>query len=72
LAWRRRGVASALVLTAGDWGAAQQQRRMVLESSFRNGPMIALADHLGFAFSGFHYGYYDDGDTALFFVLPLT
>ncbi len=69
--WRRRGVASALVLTAGDWGVAHQQRRMVLEASFRNGPAIALAEHLGFTFSGFHYGYYDSGDTALFFAMPL-
>ncbi len=71
-AWRRKGIASALVLTAGDWGVADQQQQMVLEASFRNGPAIALAQHLGFAFSGFQYGYYPNGDTALFFSLSLT
>jgi len=71
-AWRRKGIASALVVTAGDWGVSNHQRQMVLETSFRNGPAIALAQHLGFAFSGFHYGYYANGDTALFFGLALT
>jgi len=71
-AWRREGIATALMLTAADWGAANQQQQMVLETSFRNGPAIALAQHLGFVFSGFHYGYYTNGDTALFFSRSLT
>jgi len=70
--WRRRGIATALMLTAGDWGAAHHQHKVVLETSFRNGPAIALAQHLGFVFSGFHYGYYANGDTALFFSQSLT
>ncbi len=71
-AWRRKGVASALVLTAGEWGLEQGLSQMVLEASFRNHPAIALARKLGFTFSGFHYNYYPNGDAALFFTLPLT
>jgi len=70
--WRRKGIGSALVLSAAEWGRGQRLGQMVLEASFRNGPAIAFAQHLGFAFSGFQYGYYPNGDVALFFTLPLA
>jgi GNAT superfamily N-acetyltransferase len=70
--WRRKGIGSALVLTAGEWGSERGLHQMVLEASFRNGPAIAFAQHLGFTFSGFQYGYYPNGDVALFFALSLT
>ncbi len=70
--WRRQGIASALVLTASEWARERGERRMVLETSFRNSPAVGLARRLGFVFSGFQYGYYPNGDAALFFSLPLA
>ena len=70
--WRRKGIGSALVLAAGDWSREQGLGQIVLEASFRNDPAVAFARHLGFTFSGFQYGYYANGDVALFFTLPLA
>ncbi len=70
--WRRQGVATALLLTAEEWAVGEGLQQIVLEMSFRNDPAVTLAQHLGFNFSGFLYGYYPQGDTALFFAAPLT
>ncbi len=64
--WRRKGVGSGLVRAAIGWAEAEGLRRVVLEMSFRNAPAVEFARRLGFAFSGFQYDYYPNGDAALF------
>jgi len=64
--WRRKGIGSGLVRTAIGWAEAEDLRRVILEMSFRNTPAFEFARRLGFAFSGFQYDYYPNGDAALF------
>lgn len=67
LPWRRQGIGQALLVMSLRWAALQAYRRLIFAVPFRNDPGIQLALKLGFAFIGFQYGYYPNGDTALFF-----
>ena len=64
---RRKGVASALILSAEEWARKQGYRRLVLEAQSKNLPAIRLAEKLGFEFCGYQDLYYNNRDIALFF-----
>jgi len=60
-----------LVQAALDWGRLHGLRAVVLETQARNTSAIALAQQLGFSFSGYHEQYYDAAEVALFFTYSL-
>jgi ribosomal protein S18 acetylase RimI-like enzyme len=64
---RRKGIASALILSAEEWARKQGYRRLVLEAQSNNLPAIRLAEKLGFEFCGYQDLYYNNRDIALFF-----
>jgi ribosomal protein S18 acetylase RimI-like enzyme len=69
--WRRRGVASALLDSAQDWGASHGHRRIFLEMQSKNQPAIHLAQKHGYEFCGYNDHYYLTQDIALFFARAL-
>ncbi len=64
---RRKGIATALLLSAQDWATRRRYRRMILEMQSKNYPAIRLALKLGYEFSGYHDQYFANQDIALFF-----
>ncbi len=66
-AWRRRGVASALLDSAREWAEQHGGRRLFLEMQSKNQAGIRLAQKHGFEFCGYNDHYYPTQDVALFF-----
>jgi [ribosomal protein S18]-alanine N-acetyltransferase len=56
--WRRRGVASALLVFVLDAAAAEGAMRATLEVRRSNEPARRLYERFGFAFAGVRAGYY--------------
>ena len=69
--WRRRGVASALLGAAHEWGLARGHRKLFLEMQSKNQPAIRLAQKHGYEFCGYNDHYYLTQDVALFFARAL-
>jgi len=70
-AYRRRGIATALMRHAGKWAREQGLQSVVVEATTKNYPAICLYQKLGFKFCGFNDHYYPNQDIALFFVQML-
>jgi ribosomal protein S18 acetylase RimI-like enzyme len=68
---RRRGVGTALLLSAQKWAAQLNSRRIFLEMQSKNYPAIRLAQKMGYEFCGYSDGYYTNQDIALFFARTL-
>ena len=66
-AFRRQGVASALLTAIQDWSSERGVRRIVLETQSKNHPLICLAQKFGYEFCGYNDRYYPTQDVALFF-----
>jgi GNAT superfamily N-acetyltransferase len=69
--FRRKGVATALVLSALEWGSNHASRQLVLEFQLKNHAGIELAQKFGFDFCGYNDRYFDNNDIAIFFAKPL-
>jgi len=68
---RHQGIATALILSAGEWARQHACSRLVLEIQPKNYPAIRLAKKLSFDFCGFNDRYYPNLDIALFFAKSL-
>jgi RimJ/RimL family protein N-acetyltransferase len=64
---RRRGIGTALVLAAQEWGSEHGFRRVIIEMQSKNHPSIQLARKLGYEFCGYNDHYFINQDIALFF-----
>jgi ribosomal protein S18 acetylase RimI-like enzyme len=64
---RRRGIGTALLLAAQEWGVHRKCRYIILEMQSKNHPAIKLAMKLGYEFCGYNDHYYLNQDIALFF-----
>lgn len=69
--FRRKGVATALILSAIEWGSNHASRQLVLELQLRNHAGIKLAQKYGFDFCGYNDRYFDNNDIAIFFAKAL-
>src|SRR5258707_7187528 len=56
--WRRRGVASALLAAAQDWGLRRGHRRLFLEMQSQNQTAIRLAPKHAYEVCGYNDHYY--------------
>ncbi len=70
-AWRRRGIASALLDSAREWAEQRGHRRLFLEMQSKNQPAIRLAQGHGYEFCGYNDHYYLTQDVALLFARAL-
>lgn len=64
---RRQGIATALLLAAGEWARHHGRGQLTLEMQAKNHAAINLARKLGFEFCGYRDRYYPNQDIALFF-----
>jgi ribosomal protein S18 acetylase RimI-like enzyme len=64
---RRQGIGSALVISAQEWAAKNNSRRLILEMQPKNYPAIQLAKKLGYELCGYNDHYFANHDIALFF-----
>ena len=71
MAYRRQGVANALLAAAQDWATNRSHRRLILEMQSKNLPAIRLAQKFGYEFCGYNDQYYINQDVALFFAKAL-
>jgi ribosomal protein S18 acetylase RimI-like enzyme len=65
--FRRKGIGTALVLSALDWAYQFETSSLVLEMQPKNFPAIQFAIKLGFELNGFYNNYYANNDIGLFF-----
>lgn len=68
---RRKGIGTALVLAAQEWGVEHGFRKSVIEVQSKNHPAIQMARKLGYDFSGYNDHYYTNQDIVLFFARSL-
>ena len=64
---RRKGIGTALILAAQEWGAEHGFRKVILEMQSKNHPAIQLAKKLGYEFCGYNDHYFPNQDIAVFF-----
>lgn len=64
---RRKGAASALLLSVQDWALQRGVRRLILEMQSKNQACIHLSQKFGYEFCGYNDQYYPTQDVALFF-----
>ena len=64
---RQKGIGTALIMAAQDWGVERGCRRMTIEMQSKNFPAILLMRKLGYELSGYSDQYYLNQDIALFF-----
>lgn len=65
--FRKKGVATALLLSAQDWLRSNGIYRMLLALPIKNEAAIALAEKLGYAYSGFMDGFFGNREIAFFY-----
>jgi ribosomal protein S18 acetylase RimI-like enzyme len=64
---RRKGIGTALLMTAQEWTVRKSLKRIILEMQSKNFPAIRFAQKLGYEFCGYNDHYYSNRDIALFF-----
>lgn len=64
---RRRGIGTALLRAAAQWGRKQNMIRMTLEVQTKNYPAIQFCHACGLTFSGYNDHYWTSEDIAVFF-----
>ncbi len=68
---RRRGIGSALLQAAMQWGYEKGLKQVIAETQTKNYPAICFYQKHGFILCGFNDHYYLNQDIALFFVQHL-
>jgi GNAT superfamily N-acetyltransferase len=65
--WRRRGIGTALLGAAAQWGCDHDLVRLVVEVQTKNYPAIRFCQSRGLTFCGYNDHYWPSQDIALFF-----
>ena len=69
--WRRRGIGTAMLRAAAQWGHDHDLVRLVVEVQTKNYPAIRFCQSRGLTFCGYNDHYWPSQDIALFFGEPL-
>lgn len=69
--FRRKGVATALLLSALEWGSDHACRYLTLEMQLKNNAAVKMVQKYGFEFCGYNDSYFNNNDIALFFAKQL-
>jgi len=64
---RRRGIGTALLQAAAQWGREHNLARLVMEVQTKNYPAIRFCQSRGLVFCGYNDRYWPSQDIALFF-----
>jgi GNAT superfamily N-acetyltransferase len=64
---RRRGIGTALLWAAAEWGRDHDLVRLVVETQTKNYPAIRFCQSRGLAFCGYNDHYWPSQDIVLFF-----
>jgi ribosomal protein S18 acetylase RimI-like enzyme len=64
---RRKGIGTALMMSAHSWAQQLSSRRAMIELQSKNHAAIRLVQKLGYEFCGYNDQYYATRDVALFF-----
>jgi ribosomal protein S18 acetylase RimI-like enzyme len=70
-ALRRKGIGSALLMAALEWGANHASRYLVLEMQPKNYPAFKLVQKFGFEYCGYNDRYFANQDIGIFFAKSL-
>jgi len=65
--WRQRGIGTALLRAAVQWGCDHDLVRLMIEVQTKNYPATQLCQSRGLAFCGYNDHYWPTQDIALFF-----
>ncbi|RLC64981.1 MAG: hypothetical protein DRI48_07245 [Chloroflexi bacterium] len=65
--WRRRGIGTALLQAAAQWGRSRGLTRLLIEVQTKNYPAIQFCRSRGLTFCGYNDHYWPSQDIALFF-----
>ena len=65
--WRRRGIGTALVRAAAQWGCDRGLMRLVVEVQTKNYPAIRFCQSRGLTYCGYNDHYWPGQDIVLFF-----
>jgi len=65
--WRRRGIGTALLRAAAQWGHEHGLVRLVIEVQTKNYPAIRFCQSHGLTFCGYNDHYWPSQDIVLFF-----
>jgi ribosomal protein S18 acetylase RimI-like enzyme len=68
---RKKGIATALLLSTHDWFMQRKIKRILLEMQAKNHAAIQLARKLGYEFCGYCDDYFANHDIAIFFMANL-
>ena len=68
---RRRGIATAMLVTARDWASRAGLNRLIIVTQSRNYPAICFCRRNGYTYCGYNDSYYSNQDIALFFGMKL-
>ena len=71
VAWRRRGVGSALLTSGLDWARSTGAHKVVLEVFPHNAAAIALYEKFGFVREGYRKAHYRRQNGELWDVIPM-
>lgn len=69
--FRRKGIGSALLMSALEFSQGENLLRTVVEVQSKNFPAIKLVRKLGFEYAGYQDQFYSNQDIALFFARSL-
>ena len=68
---RRRGIATAMLVTAREWASRAGLNRLIIVTQSRNYPAICFCRRNGYIYCGYNDSYYSNQDIALFFSMKL-
>ena len=68
---RRRGIATAMLVTAREWTTRIGLNRLTIVTQSRNYPAICFCRRNGYTYCGYNDSYYTNQDIALFFGMKL-
>ncbi|MEE3229275.1 MAG: GNAT family N-acetyltransferase [Chloroflexota bacterium] len=68
---RRRGIATAMLVTVGEWATRIGLNRLIIVTQSRNYPAICFCRRNGYTYCGYNDSYYTNQDIALFFGMKL-
>ena len=69
---RRKGIATAMLVSAREWAMRAGLHRVIIVTQSRNYPAICFCRRNGYVYCGYNDNYYSNQDIAIFFSMKLS